>query len=101
MGPKPTAKQLETLTKLAEPGVTLHWWSGLRGNDACRVSIVWPNPNETTSGKHEYLRSDVLTKFHDWGWVKAIGDPGWAWRNNEYVITDEGREVVKKGEVRK
>ena len=31
MGPKPTAKQLETLTKLALPGVTVHEWSETRG----------------------------------------------------------------------
>ena len=101
MGPKPTKLQLETLTKLAEPGVTLHWWSGLRGNDPSSASIVWPDPSKNKMGKHEKLRTDVLSKFHDWGWIEPVGDKAMSWRNNTYVITDAGREVVQKGEVRK
>jgi hypothetical protein len=71
------------------------------GNDSNSASIQWPDPDKNTRGKREMLRTDTLSKFHDWGWVEAIGDKGWAWRNNVYVITDAGREVIAKGEVRK
>jgi len=30
-----------------------------------------------------------------------VGDPEMAWRNMEYAITEDGLEVIKKGEIRK
>lgn len=98
LGPKPTKLQMELLKKMAEPGVKVHWWSGIRSADG--ASIVWPQVDEHTSGKRETLRTDVLYKFSKWGWLVAVGDPGWAWRNNEYVITDTGRKRIEMGETR-
>jgi len=99
MGPKPTKLQLETLTKLAAPGVTVHEWSETRG--PLHAYISYPSGDPKKSNKTETLRHDVMCKFSNWGWLKEIGDPEMRWRNMEYAITDEGREVIAKGEIRK
>jgi hypothetical protein len=99
MGPKPTKLQLEMLTRLAQPGVCVHEWSQIRGS--LRASIVIPSTDPNKSDRHETLRHDVLEKFHRWGWLKAVGDHSYSWQSHNFVITDEGREVVAKGEVRK
>lgn len=93
LGPKPTAKQMETLRKLCEEGVVIHWGSGILGSEF--ASMVGPD------GFRESFRTDTLFKFRTWGWIKAFGDPAWAWRNNEYRITEIGRKVVELGIVRK
>src|ERR1700728_2724886 len=99
LGPKPTKAQMETLKKLAEPGVKVHWWSGI-GSGPDSANIQWPNL-ETQMRKREVLRTDTMHKFVTWGWLVAIGDPGWAWRNMEYQITENGVKVMEKGDVRK
>ena len=110
LGPKPTAKQMETLKKMAIEGVVVHWWSGLMGNDPDSASIVYPgSPAKVelgisyaaVQGDREVLRTDTLGKFIKWGWLESFGDPGWKWRNNEYRITEKGRRVVEMGEIRK
>jgi hypothetical protein len=98
LGPKPTAKQMETLKKLCEEGVEIHWWSGLRSPD--HASIVWKDAAGASFGS-ERFRTDTLYKFRTWGWIEAIGDPAWAWRNNEYRITENGRKVAEMGAIRK
>ncbi len=97
MGPKPTKLQLETLTKLAQPGVVVHEWDRIRG--PWQANIRYPSSDPNKSGKRESLRHDVLDKFRTWGWLKPVGEHDW--RGGDYAITDEGREVVAKGEVRK
>jgi hypothetical protein len=95
LGPKPTAKQMELLRKLCQEGAEIRWFSGIRGPDSARL-IIGDN-----IGGREKLRTDTLTKFYEWGWVEAVGDPAWAWRNNEYRITATGRKVVELGVIRK
>lgn len=92
MGPKPTAKQLETLKKLTLPGVIVHEWERTRGPWQAYISY-------SKGGKTENLNHGTLGKFVSWGWLRAVGEHGW--RGGDYAITDEGREVVAKGEIRK
>lgn len=99
MGPKPTKLQLDTLKRLAEPGVCIHEWSAIRG--PMRASIVTPSGDPKKSDRHETLRHDVLSKFHTWGWVGEVNAHQFSWKSHNFVITDEGREVIAKGEVRK
>jgi len=99
MGPKPTAKQLETLTKLALPGVTVHEWSETRGG--LHAYISYPSGNPKKSNATEVMNHGTLGKFVSWDWLKPVGDPEMAWRNMEYAITEDGLEVIKKGEIRK
>lgn len=99
MGPKPTQLQLDTLKRLAEAGVCVHEWSEIRG--PMRASIVTPSGDSKKSPRHETLRHDVLSKFHTWGWLKEVDAHEYTWKSHNYVITDEGRQVIAKGEVRK
>lgn len=95
LGPKPTAKQMELLRKLTQEGAEIRWYSGIRGPDGANLFV---NGDMKT---RETVRTDTLTKFVSWGWVMATGDPAWAWRNNQYSITDNGRKVVELGVMRK
>lgn len=98
LGPKPTAKQMETLRLLCEEGAEIHWWSGIRTTDSARIVI---GASKTSTGRRIKLRTDTMYKFYDWGWIESFGDPAWKWRNNEYRITEKGRKVVELGVIRK
>jgi len=95
LGPKPTAKQMELLRKLCQEGAEIRWFSGIRGPSSASLII-----GDDIRGR-EGVRTDTMCKFADWGWIKAVGDPAWAWRNNEYRITENGRKVVELGAIRK
>lgn len=97
LGPKPTAKQMETLRKLCGEDVQIHWWAGIGSSGPDSASIVFSGD----FSKRETLPTNTLHKFWTWGWVAPIGDPAWAWRNMEYRITERGRKVVELGVVRK
>jgi hypothetical protein len=99
MGPKPTKLQLETLTKLALPGVIAHEYSIIRGPLA--AYLTYPSGDPKKSDRHETLNHGTLSKFVSWGWLRPVGDPEMAWRSMDYVITEDGLEVIKKGEIRK
>lgn len=90
LGPKPTKKQLETLTLLAKDGVTVHEWSGVR--------IDW-HANVRDGDKFEKFNLNTLHKFVDWGWVEKTGDDDW--KSRDWKLSDRGRMVIDKGETRK
>jgi|SRR5271157_4837418 len=92
---KPTKLQLEALRKMTE-GFELHLCEHSRSLD---TSAFLSPINK--SGGMIHVRNDYPSKFREWGWVVMTSDPGWSWQGATYRITDEGREVVKKGEVRK
>jgi hypothetical protein len=94
LGPKPTAKQMETLKKLCGVGVEIHWYSGIRSPDS--ADIV-----SSLLGTRETIRIDTMRKFASWGWIEAFSNPALRWRNCEYRITEKGRKVVELGIVRK
>jgi hypothetical protein len=96
LGPKPTAQQMALLKKLAASGVAIHWASGIGG-----TSSAWLVSRAPSAGTmRERVRTDTLDKFKSWGWVKAVGDPGYAWRGNEYVLADKGLKVIQQGSIR-
>jgi hypothetical protein len=95
LGPKPTAKQMETLRKLCGEGMRVSWMMGIRCPDSAWLI------HEGDMRTRETFRTDTLYKFRTWGWIIAIGDPAYAWRGNTYVITEKGRKVVELGVVRK
>jgi hypothetical protein len=94
LGPKPTKKQLELLTKMATKDATVHTWTGVR-MDSGGAYIDYHVPDEVT---HEKFRESNVSKFVDWGWLDSIGGD---WRGHNYVVSDRGRKVIEKGETRK
>jgi hypothetical protein len=91
LGPKPTKKQMETLTLLAKDGVVVHEWSGVR--------LDWHANIYDGDNKSETLNLNTLHKFVDWGWLEKTGEEDWKSRN--YKVSDRGRKVIEKGEIRK
>jgi hypothetical protein len=94
LGPKPTAQQMALLKKLSASGVSIHWASGIRG-----PASAWL-VSQGTGKLRERMRTDTLEKFRGWGWVKAMGDPAYAWRSNEYVLAEKGLKVIQIGATR-
>lgn len=62
--------------------------------DSGGAYIDYHVPDQT---KHEKFRDSYVSKFVDWGWLEhTSGD----FRGHNYVVTDRGRAVIAKGEVR-
>jgi|SRR5271154_4395015 len=90
LGPKPTKKQLESLTLLSKEGVLVHEWSGVR--------IDW-HANIRDGETFEKFNIKTLHKFVDWGWLEKADEE--TWKSRDWKLSDRGRKVIAKGEFRK
>jgi len=92
LGPKPTANQMKYLRLLAD-GYELHYSSGIRFNSFAYFVKPGVYPGDTIKA-----RTDFHGKFQTWGWIEKVrGD----YNGSDYRITENGRKVVEKGEIRK
>jgi hypothetical protein len=96
LGPKPTKKQLDLLTEMVKPGVTVHRWHGTRP-DSEGAYLRYSN-GEGQSPTHVNCNVGTVEKYISWGWLAAIELD---WRGNTYAATDRARKVVEKGVFRK
>src|SRR5271167_2690915 len=92
LGPKPTKNQLDFLRTMAE-GYELRYYTGIRSNGSAHF-VKPDNPNSSKKA-----RLDIIDRFRKWGWIEptAPGD----FRGTNYRITENGRKVAEKGEIRK
>jgi len=91
LGPKPTKKQLESLTLLSKDGVVIHEWSGVR--------LDWHATIYDGDNRSETFNTKTMHKFIDWGWLEQVGET--TWKSRDYAVSDRGRKVIAKGEFRK
>jgi len=92
LGPKPTKKQMELLTRMATPGATVRTWTGIRSNGGAYID--YHVEGET---KHETINQGMVNKFYDWGWLEhTSGD----FRGHNYVVTERARKVIQLGVTR-
>ena len=82
-----TKKQREILQKMAD-GCHLYWSAGIR----C-ASSTWLRPPKAYE-LGERVREGTLHILSKNGWIEMYSDPGWAWRNRDYRLSEKGREVL-------
>ena len=91
LGPKPTKKQMELLKVMAEPGRTVHTYTGIRSNGGAWVWI------DKEKGKTERVSKALVYKFADWGWLELVKSD---WNGADYIVTDRARKRIELGETR-
>jgi len=94
LGPKPTQTQMDVLMVMAEPGATVHTWTGCSlGSGGAYIDFHVEYQHKTRA-----CRLDIVEKFVDWGWLQSTKSD---FKGCDYTVTDRGRKVIEKGEVRK